>query len=254
MRNKKIETPSEIDDDDSEAGDRRIEGMDAAVFSQPVGFIPQFPPPPKYIKVRARNKKTRDFNRVFLAQELQSRKAQEKSANGVETKVEEPRPGIKESQTALWALEFSKDGKYLATGGQDKVVRVWAVISTSEEREAHEMDEEVHIAYADNTGTKERHEKLQAPVFRSTTVREYEGHTADVLDISWSKVREKCLGSEELVADVDRTTSFFPHPWIKRSDYGTSVEQSASALLSIVTSSLPSLSILEMIDSSSRVH
>lgn len=40
------------DDEDSVEGDVRIEGMDADVFSQPIGYIPQFPPPPKYIRVR----------------------------------------------------------------------------------------------------------------------------------------------------------------------------------------------------------
>jgi hypothetical protein len=32
-------------------GDPRTEGMDAAVFSQPIGFTPTFPSPPKYIRV-----------------------------------------------------------------------------------------------------------------------------------------------------------------------------------------------------------
>ena len=32
--------------------DSRTEGMDAHVFSQPIGYIPRYPPPPKYIRVR----------------------------------------------------------------------------------------------------------------------------------------------------------------------------------------------------------
>lgn len=39
-------------DEDSVDAANRTEGMDAAVFSQPIGYIPQFPAPPKYIRVR----------------------------------------------------------------------------------------------------------------------------------------------------------------------------------------------------------
>lgn len=50
MGNKK-KTADEPDDGGSTDGDRRTEGMDAAVFSQPIGFTPTFPAPPKYIRV-----------------------------------------------------------------------------------------------------------------------------------------------------------------------------------------------------------
>lgn len=39
-------------DEDNIQGDPRTEGGDAHVFSQPIGYIPQHPPPPKYIRVR----------------------------------------------------------------------------------------------------------------------------------------------------------------------------------------------------------
>ena len=59
-------------------------------------------------------------------------------------------------------------------------MRVWAVISTPEERQAHEYEEDVKS----NTSGGAR---LSAPVFRSTPIREFEGHTGDILDLSWSK-------------------------------------------------------------------
>lgn len=37
---------------------------------------------------------------------------------------------------AIWALEFSPDGNYMASAGQDGVVRVWEVIASSEQRTA----------------------------------------------------------------------------------------------------------------------
>ena len=81
---------------------------------------------------------------------------------------------------AIWATEFSRDGKYFAAAGKDNVVRVWAVISTPEERRAHE--EEEAAATGGTTG-----ERLSAPVFRDRPVREFVGHTGEVLDLSWSK-------------------------------------------------------------------
>jgi len=50
MGNKKKST-DESEESESVDGDRRTEGMDAAVFSMPIGFTPTFPLPPKYIRV-----------------------------------------------------------------------------------------------------------------------------------------------------------------------------------------------------------
>ena len=160
--------------------------MEAQLFSQPIdnlGFSPRHPQPPAYIKVRARFKKEKEFNRVFLAQGLRSRSApaeKKKPQNGANAP---PTPsGSAATNDPTWALEFSKDGKYLAAGGQDKIVRVWAVISTPEERRAHEREE------AQEEAAEDRPLHLSAPVFQKNTFREYQGHTATILDLSWSKV------------------------------------------------------------------
>ena len=152
--------------------------MDADVFSQPIGYIPQFPSPPKYIKVRAHGKKEKDFNRLFLAQELRGRTGVEiAQAGGRLVKNASFKTGAKDGN-AIWAMEFSKDGKHLAAGGKDNLVRVWAVISTKEERLAHEAEEE-------DVGKDAQ--RLSAPVFKTRPGQEYEGHTASILDLSWSK-------------------------------------------------------------------
>jgi WD repeat-containing protein 44 len=160
--------------------------MDADVFSQPIGYIPKFPLPPKYIKVRARDKKEKDFDRIFLAQELDGQPGKVEnggSTNGASTaSLNGSVHGSKKDTKSIWAMEFSKDGKYLAVGGQDKIVRVWAVISTHEERAAHEKDEDAA------GGPNAQGARLSAPVFRSKPIMEYVGHTSDVLDLSWSKV------------------------------------------------------------------
>jgi WD repeat-containing protein 44 len=141
------------------------------VFAQPIGFIPRFPPPPKYIKVKCHYKKQKTFDRVFLAQELRG--------TG-HSAVEEKNSAFSPNERAIWALEFSKDGRYLAAAGQDRVVRVWVVITTQEDREAHEFEE-------DEVKSEQQRLRLTAPVFKSKPIREYEGHTGSVLDLSWSK-------------------------------------------------------------------
>lgn len=152
--------------------------MNAQLFSHTVdnlGFNPKHPQPPAYIKVRAKFKKEKEFNRVFLAQEL--RTAAEKTAD--QQAKDGPQPsGKAATHNPIWATEFSKDGKYLAAAGQDKVVRVWAVISSPEERTLHEHDE---------SGSNGPATHLSAPVFHQKPFREYHGHTSTILDLSWSK-------------------------------------------------------------------
>ncbi|KAF2111552.1 WD40-repeat-containing domain protein [Lophiotrema nucula] len=168
-------------DNASEAGDSRPEGMDAQLFSHSVdnlGFNPKHPQPPAYIKVRTKFKKEKEFHRVFLAQELRpstDRKAVPTGANPA------PQSGAAANSNPIWATEFSKDGRHLAAGGQDRIVRVWAVISTPEDRRAHEKEESDPGA----AGGEARH--LSAPVFQQKPLREYQGHMGTILDLSWSK-------------------------------------------------------------------
>ena len=203
--------------------------MDADVFSQPIGYIPQFPSPPKYIKVRSHGKKEKDFNRVFLAQELRGRSGVEIAQSGgrlVKNGAFKPGDNRKDGH-AIWAMEFSKDGRHLAAGGKDYVLRVWAVLATREDRQAHELEE-------DAAGKERESVRLNAPVFKTRTVNEYSGHTASILDVSWSKV---CLRSrsEELGLTTCRITFFFRRRWIRLYGCGISVGQNACAALSTAT-------------------
>ena len=170
--------------------------MDAEAAAQPIGFIPRFPRPPKYLRVRAQFKKEKTFNRVFVAQELEG-------ADGLSTSADkDASSSTAESQTgsdqhtgkAVWALVFSNDGKYLAAAGQDRKVRVWAVIASPSDREAAELEGE------DQNDSD--FPKLKAPVFRSKPIQVFEGHSGSILDLSWSKVRDICSPSSiALIAD-----------------------------------------------------
>jgi WD40 repeat protein len=194
---KKIKGLSESDNEhESEPSDsQRPEGMDAKLFSQPVDnieFNPRHPQPPPYIKVRAKYKKEKEFDRVFLAQELRS------GSGSGSAKVDAPSSPVKrtptinypsssgtpshvEEEDTIWALEFSKDGRYLATGGQDKIVKVWAVISTPEERRQHEKEQLLNAP-------PNQPLRMSAAVFQSSVYRQYEGHEGAVIALSWSKV------------------------------------------------------------------
>ncbi|KAL1387680.1 WD40-repeat-containing domain protein [Phyllosticta capitalensis] len=184
--NKKKDAAFQIADDDASSV-FRPEGMDAELFSQPIdnfGYSPRHPQPPRYIKIRAKFKKEKEFDRVFLAQELRTQSLAQDGQRPTTSGGQGASPTAPRQATdnPVWALEFSKDGKYLAAGGQDKVVRVWAVIANPEERVAHEQAEEVGGGSIDGSGLH-----LNAPVFQKKTFREYKGHESTILDLSWSK-------------------------------------------------------------------
>ncbi|KAF4983357.1 hypothetical protein FZEAL_1209 [Fusarium zealandicum] len=169
-------------DSDSELGELRTDGTYARALTSVIGagggYIPLHKEPPRYIRVKAHNKKDREFNHLFLAQELTASKrkpGQESQGRAVATAVGSK---ILRGGDAIWAAEFSLDGRYLAVAGKDQTVRIFAVISTPEERKAHEEEEAQHGANG---------EKLSAPVFRTKPVREFQGHTGEVLALSWSK-------------------------------------------------------------------
>jgi WD40 repeat protein len=154
--------------------------MDAQLYVDNLSFSPKIPQPPAYIKVRTKFKKNKEFDRVFLAQELRS--GSHKKSPPAAGSNPAPQSGSAATQNPVWALEFSRDGKYLAAGGQDRVVRVWTVISSSEDRRGHEQSENEPL----NLENEARN--LSAPVFQQQPLREYHGHSATVLDLSWSKV------------------------------------------------------------------
>lgn len=143
------------------------------------------------MQVRSQNKPKREFDQTFLAQELHRKHEEDpKPPGGSTTTMSTASLSTlpKNKDGAIWAMKFSKDGRYLATGGQDKIVWVWQVISTKEERAVHEKEEDTAGFGSGGIYSNGRGVRLNAPVFRSEPVHEYSGHTADVLDLSWSKV------------------------------------------------------------------
>lgn len=172
-----------MNDSDSELGDLRTDGSNARAQTSMLlagsGYIPLHKEPPRYIRVRPYNKKGRDFNHMFLAQELLGAKRTSED----ESRAREPATAvgkkILKGGDAIWAAEFSLDGRHLAVAGKDQTVRVFSVISTPEDRKAQEEYEQNH--------GRDDGERLSAPVFHSEPSREFDGHTGEVLALSWSK-------------------------------------------------------------------
>lgn len=160
-------------DNESELSEQRTEGANAVAFSSAV-YIPRHKQPPRYIRVRTQQRKVKEFDRTFLAQELVGTRPA--SSNG-DTGTGESTKNDSASGGPIWAVEFSQDGRFLATGGRDRVLRVWAVIATEEDRKAYDEEE----------SAKTEEERLNAPVFHSKPIREFTGHEGDILDLSWSK-------------------------------------------------------------------
>jgi WD40 repeat protein len=211
--------------------------MDANAAAQPIGFFPKFPPPPKYIRVKAYYKKDKTFSRVFLAQELTDTEAP--SNNSVKDATGSTTGTLSGGNTgkAIWALSFSKDGKYLAAAGQDRRVRVWAVIASPDDRKEEGLGEGEEAQHGDEPP------RLKAPVFRTKPIQVYEGHTGSVLDLSWSKVRvSHRRGIYCDLTRVIRITFYCLPQWIRLSACGMCQGRSVSAAFSTVILLLPSSS------------
>lgn len=151
--------------------------------SHPIGFIPRHPAPAKYLRVRTHHKKDKEFEKLFLAQELTGIPGLPRAVDRRISISTSSQHG-ENTGRAIWAMEFSKDGKYLAAAGQDKKVRIWEVISTVDDREAANHDG------SEKPGGQQDLPRLKAPVFHPKPVQVYEGHTGSILDLSWSKVSQ----------------------------------------------------------------
>lgn len=168
----------ELARDDASIAEHRPEGNDAEIFS-PISSNTEFnaarPQAPDYIRVRTRHTRKKHFDSLFLAQELMAG-TQSNGPNTIRKKN-----SVSEAAT-VWAAEFSKDGRYLATAGHDKVVRIWAVLTSPEERQA-----ELRRNSGSSHGSVPNPLSLTAQVFKSKPIKEYKGHTGTILDLSWSK-------------------------------------------------------------------
>ncbi|KAI9498289.1 WD40-repeat-containing domain protein [Zychaea mexicana] len=95
---------------------------------------------------------------------------------------------------AVWAMKFSQDGRYMAAGGQKCVILVW---KTREDRytdnvHAPEGQHRCSVSQQPRQNDLEDEEngnlsQQTIKVFEDEPIRAFDGHTADILDICWSK-------------------------------------------------------------------
>ncbi|XP_063169799.1 WD repeat-containing protein 44 [Candoia aspera] len=109
-----------------------------------------------------------------------------------------------EHMGAVWTMKFSHCGRLLASAGQDNLVRIWVLktafdyfnnmrmkYNTEGRVSPSPSQESLNSAKSDNdagvcSGTDEDPDDKSTP-FRQRPFCKYKGHTADLLDLSWSK-------------------------------------------------------------------
>ncbi|XP_053404218.1 WD repeat-containing protein 44-like [Mercenaria mercenaria] len=108
---------------------------------------------------------------------------------------------------AVWAMKFSPCGRLLATGGQDSVLRIWVLDSAYnyfDDMRQKYVEMKVSPAPSQESlssipslsseqssmelgATAETVEDSRKGPFKTKPFCKYRGHTADLLDVSWSK-------------------------------------------------------------------
>ncbi|CAA0818994.1 Transducin/WD40 repeat-like superfamily protein, partial [Striga hermonthica] len=176
-------------DTSSEKGGRR--SSSATDDSQDVSFHG-----PEKVRVKHYGKSVKELTALYKSQEIQGHKG------------------------SIWSIQFSLDGKYLASAGEDRVIQVWQVVETERKEDFFSdklEDGNFNLSFIGNgspeplsispnlDGQLEKKRRGRSSISRKSVSFEqilvpetvfglsdkpicsFHGHLEDVLDLSWSK-------------------------------------------------------------------
>ena len=133
------------------------------------------------------------------------------------------RQEVRAHEGAIWSIKFSPDGRFLATGGEDRVVRVWQVVEADASSCSPELSAAMllqplaptdggslastpglaaQLSKKVRRGKSSKHALPDHVVLPETLFAldekpacVFEGHQDDVLDLSWSRQSPRLLSS-----------------------------------------------------------
>lgn len=138
------------------------------------------------INVRHNKKSWNEFSAVYTGQEIRAHKG------------------------LIWTMKFSPNGQYLATGGEDGVVRIWCVSSLKASS--------ICFAKEDTDISKLKHDMSFSPKkcssktpavlprkilkIEESPLQELYGHSSDVMDLAWSDSDVSLLNFNTIVPQL----------------------------------------------------
>uniref|UniRef100_A0A5B7AJ06 Uncharacterized protein n=1 Tax=Davidia involucrata TaxID=16924 RepID=A0A5B7AJ06_DAVIN len=156
---------------------KRNRGTDVSKVSKQIAETPKV----NRMKVRQNEKKCMEFTAVYIGQELHAHEG------------------------FIWTMKFSPDGQYLASGGEDGVVRIWRVTSAyascSSLYTAGKIYSQKKEGKSDFGKKKSSNASIVIPdkVFQieESPLQEFHGHSSGILDLAWSKSNYLLSSSED---------------------------------------------------------
>jgi len=122
------------------------------------------------IKVKQNKKRWMEFSALYIGQEIRAHEG------------------------LIWTMKFSPNGQYLASGGEDGVVRIGRVTSLNTSSICFNAeDSAVSKVKHGSSGSQKKHSSQSFVVLpnkilkvEESPLHEFYGHTKDVLDLAWS--------------------------------------------------------------------